>query len=153
MSTIVNQIPYDFYSMEVELATTTASFGIIKGVEEVDYGVKFNREKQRGGSRKPTHRTTGDIDPDASITLLKSWFDYILAKARELKIPLADLSMAWTINYAHKGEVLHTDTLTEVAFAEIRHSFKRGPEGLMVSVPLDIMNVYYDGVDVFGDTL
>ncbi len=153
MSTIVNLIPYDFYSMEIELATTTSSFGIIKGVEEIDYGIKFNREKLRGGSRKPIARTTGDMDPDASISLLKSWYDYIIAKALENKIALADLSMTWTVNYAHKGQVLHTDTLTEVALAEIRHTFKRGPEALMVSLPLDIMNVYYDGVDVFGDTL
>lgn len=152
-STVVNKVPYDFYSMEFDIAAGGQSIGIIEGVDEIEYTVTFNREKLHGSSRKPIDRTTGDIELDASITFLRSWYDLIVAKAKEANVALADLEMTITINFAHKGEVLHTDTLAQAKFAEIGNSHSRGPDPLMVTCPLDIMNVYFDGVDVFGATL
>lgn len=152
-SVSVNEVPYDFYSMEVEVAAQEDSFGIIKGIEEIEYVVTFNREKLRGGSRKPIMRTDGDVDYEASITFLKSWFDFICDKSRELEIPLADLELLFNFSYAHKGEVLHTDTLTGAKLGEISNSHSRSPDGLMVTVPLDIMDIFYDGVNVFGEKL
>jgi len=152
-STVVNEVAYDFYSMEVEVSSDGESFGIIKGIDEIEYVTTFNRDKLRGGSRKPLIRTEGDVDYEASITWLKSWFDFLCDKSRELKIPLADLELLFNFSYAHKGEVLHTDTLTQVKLAEISNSHSRSPDGLMVTTPLDIMDIFYDGVNVFGETL
>lgn len=152
-SIVVNEVPYDFYSMEVEVSAEDESFGIIKGIEEIEYTVTFNREKLRGGSRKPLIRTDGDVDYEGSITWLKSWFDYICDKSRELKIPLADLELLFNFSYAHKGEVLHSDTIFGVKLGEIGNSHSRGPDGLMVTTPLDVMDIFYDGVNVFGETL
>jgi hypothetical protein len=152
-SAIVNEVPYDFYSMEVEIATAEESIGIVKGVEEIEYTTTFNREKLRGGSRKPLIRTDGDVDYEASITWLKSWFDFICDKSRELKMPLADLEFLVNFSYAHKGEVLHTDTLIGVKFGEIGNSHSRSPDGLQVTTPLDVMDIFYDGVNVFGESL
>jgi hypothetical protein len=152
-SAIVNEVPYDFYSMEVEIAANDESFGIIKGIEEIEYTTTFNREKLRGGSRKPISRTDGDVDYEGSITFLKSWFDYICQKSRELKIPLADLELLLNFSYAHRGEVLHTDTIVGVKLAEIGNSHSRSPDPLQVTVPLDIMDIFYDGENVFGETM
>ncbi|HMJ52402.1 MAG TPA: hypothetical protein VK540_10005 [Polyangiaceae bacterium] len=152
-STVVNEVPYDFYSMEVEISIAGESFGIVKGIEEIEYTTTFNREKLRGGSRKPLLRTDGDVDYEGSITWLKSWFDYLCDKSRELKIPLADLELLVNFSYAHKGEVLHTDTLVGVKLAEIGNSHSRGPDGLQTTSPLDVMDIFYDGVNVFGETL
>jgi hypothetical protein len=154
MSTIVNKVPYDFCSLEFEFtANGGETFGILEGIDSLDYKVKMNRTKLYGTSRLPIDMTDGDIDADSSITFLKSWFDYISAKARELKIPLAQLEMTGTVNYQHRGEVMHTDTLSQVRFAEIGHSLSKGPDPLMVVCPLILLNVYYDGVDVLGNTL
>jgi hypothetical protein len=152
-SVTVNAVPYDFYSMEVEVVAGDESIGIIKGIEEIEYTVTFNREKLRGGSRKPIARTDGDIDMEGSITWLKSWFDYLCDKSRELGIPLADLELLFNFSYAHKGDVLHTDTLTEVKLGEISNSHSRSPDALMVTTPLDIMDIFFDGENVFGETL
>jgi hypothetical protein len=110
-SVTVNEVPYDFYSMEVEVATEEES------------------------------------------TWLKSWFDFLCDKSRELKIPLADLEMLFNFSYAHKGEVLHTDTLVGVKLAEIGNSHSRSPDGLQVTSPLSVMDIFFDGVNVFGETL
>lgn len=152
-SIVVNETPYDFYSMETEIVLTDESIGIIKGIEEIEYVTTFNREKLHGGSRKPISRTDGDVEYSGSLTWLKAHFDYLCDKARELDIPLADLELLINFSYAHKGAVLHTDTLFGVKLGEISNSHSRSADGLQVTTPLDLMDIFYDGVNVFGETL
>lgn len=149
----VNQVPYDFQSMEVELVSNGESFGIIEGLEEIEYTCTINREKMYGRSRNPVKRTDGVAEYAASMTIHRDWWHYLVAKSKELGIPLGLLEMTLGVSYFAEGAELVTDTVTGVKLAEIGNSYARGPEGLLVPVPLDIMNVYYSGVDVFGNTL
>lgn len=153
MSTTVNKIPYDFCSMQVELGANGESFGIMEGIDSIDYKATMNRTKLYGTSRLPIAETDGDVEFDASITFLQSWFDLIVDKAKAMKVPLAQLELTLAISYQHRGEVMHTDTLTTARFAEIGKSNSRGPDPNMVSCPLSVMNIYFDGIDVLGGTL
>lgn len=153
MSTLVNDVPFDFCSMEFEISSNGESFGIMTGIESVDYKETFNRTKYGGTNRQATARTDGDSECEGSLTFYQSWWDYLAAKAAELKQPLALLEMTITINKQHRGEVMHTDTLTGVKLGDIGSSGSKGPDPLMVTCSLDVMNIYRDGVDAWGKTL
>lgn len=149
----INKQTYDFYNLEFDLSIPGQNIGIISGVEEIDYSEKYNREKVHGSSRLPVDRTEGDIEPDASITFLESWLRRILDAAKTAGIGRANLEMTITINYAKNGSAIVTDTLVGVKFGEIGKSFSRGPGVLMSKCPLDIMNIFMNGVDPLGNSL
>jgi hypothetical protein len=153
-SVIVNQVPYDFYSLELEVAIDGGeSFGIIDGFEELEYTVTINREKMYGRSRLPRKRTDGDAEFEASLTLHQDAWHFIRKKLKESGIPIARAKFNITVSYFAEDEELVSDTLTEVAIAELGSSHSRGPEGLTKSMPIDPMNIYFDGEDVFGGKL
>ncbi len=149
----VEGIPYDFYSLQVHLSNDGEPFALLKGIEEIEYTTTINREKRYGASRVPIDRTEGDAEFEASMTLHRDQFNYILDKAKEMKIPPARLSMTMAVTYFVDGFDLRTDTLVGVALQELGNSHSRGPDPLSVSVGLDVMNIFYDGVDVFGTAI
>jgi len=154
-TTIVNQVPYDFQSLETEIiAKGGTSFGLVSGLEEFDYKVTVNRTEMYGAGRLPmAEPTEGDAEFDASITVHRHWYHQLIAGARDLGIPLAELSFTMTFTYYAKDQTLHTDTLFGCRLKEIGNSGSHGPDPLMVSMPLRVGNIFFDGVDVFGNTL
>jgi hypothetical protein len=149
----VNAVPYDFKSLQVTINANGEDFGILRGIDEIEYQVTINREKFYGGHRVPILRTDGEAEHEGSLTMHRAWYNFIVRKAKELGIGLAMLKMTIAVTYEDPTGDTFTDTLTDVAIGEIGNSHSNGPEHLMVTIPLDIMNVYYDGVDVFGDRL
>ncbi len=149
----VDSIPYDFYSLQCHLSQDGEPFALLKGIEEIEYSATINREKRYGSSRTPVDRTEGDAEFEASMTLHRDQYTYILAKARARGIPIARLSMTLAVTYYVSGFETQTDTLVGVALQEIGNSHSRGPDPLQVSVSLDVMNIFYNGVDVFGTSL
>ena len=153
-SVVVNKIPYDFASLEVTIEANGEVFGIIEGLEEIEYTTTIDREVFYGAGRIPAIRTTGRAEYDGSITIHRYWYNYIVQKAKSLGIPLATLSMTVAVAYIDPAtDDVVTDTLTRVALAEIENSHASGVDHLLVPLPLSILNIFYDGVDVFGNTL
>jgi hypothetical protein len=160
---LVRQVPTDFASIETEvIAKGTGggvSLGLVSGLEEFDYTATVNRTEMYGSGRLPmSEPTEGDAEFSASITVLRFWFDWLTEQSRALGIPLFELTFTIAFNYYGKdpqtGEaVLHTDTLVGVKLNEIGNSGSRGSDPNMVSMPLRVGNIFYDGVDGFGNTL
>jgi hypothetical protein len=148
-----NNVAYDFKSLEIEFVANGTSFGILEGIDEFDYSGTINRVKFYGRSRNPLTRTEGEAEYDASITLDRDWWHFMRAKAQQMGIPLADLEIVIAFTYYAKDQELHTDTITGVQIKEIGNSGKNGPDQQMVKIPLDVMNIYFDGEDVFGNKL
>lgn len=154
MATVkVDKVAYDFKNLEVALVAGGKSFGIIDGLEEIEYQCNIEREKFYGPSRLPVIRTEGQADFEASITMARYWWQYIVRRTLELGLTLAGLEMALSVSYVKPGQPIATDTLWKAALSEITNSHTNGPEHLMVPCPIDIMNIYYQGVDVFGNRL
>lgn len=154
---LVNQVPHDFASMEVDVIGVnpggpSRSFGILTALDEIEYTTTINREKIYGTSRLPILRTLGDAEFDGSITMHRHWWDYIVAQSVEMGIPLIELRLVLGVSYFSSG-IVTTDTLTDIAIAEISNSASRGPEPLMVGVPIDPMNIFFNGVDLLGNRL
>jgi hypothetical protein len=153
-TTLVNQTAYDFQSLETEFVANGQSFGIIDGLDKFDYTVTVNRTKIYGRSRLPMIRTEGDAELDASIDVHRYWWHRIRQGAKDLGIALAELEIVLAFTFYAPGDpVLHTDTLTGVRLKEIKNSGQHGPDPQMVSMPLDVMNIYFDGEDIFGNQL
>ena len=148
-----NGAVYDFQSLETEFVGNGQSFGILNGLDEFDYTTTVNRTKFYGRSRVPLTETEGDAQFDASITVDRDWWHRVRAQAAEMGVALADLEIVLAFSYYAKDHDLHTDTLTGVKIKEIGNSGKHGPDPQMVKLPLDVMNIYYDGEDVFGNKL
>jgi hypothetical protein len=149
----VNAVPYDFKSMQITINANGEDFGILRGIDELEYTATINREKFYGGHRVPILRTDGEAEHEGSLTMQRSWFNFIVRKARELGVGLAMLDMTIAVTYESPDGETFTDTLVGVRLGEIGNSHSNGPEHLMVTIPLDIMDVYYEGTNVFGDRL
>ena len=153
-SVLVNKVPYDFQSLEIELSSFGVSIGIIEGIDEIEYNTSINRETFYGSGRIPKLRSGGVAEYDASITMARYWWDYLVNVAKLRRVGLANLAMTMSVSYEDPAtRLVVTDTLTGVAMKEIGNSHSSGSELLTVSVPLDVMNIYYSGVDVFGGML
>jgi hypothetical protein len=160
---LVRQVPTDFASIETEVVLNgnqdNVSLGLVSGLDEFDYSAKANRTEMYGSGRLPmAEPTEGDAEFEGSITVLRFWFDWLVEQAREAGVGLFDLTLTIAFSYygtdpATGDKVLHVDTLKGVKLNEIGNSGSRGSDPNMVSMPLRIGNIYYDGVDVYGNTL
>lgn len=162
---LVKQVPTDFASIETEVIAKGANggsavtLGLVSGLEEFDYTGTVNRTEMYGAGRLPmAEPTEGDAEFSASITVLRFWFDWLTEQARAQGVGLYTMTFTIAFNYYGKdpqtGEaVLHTDTLVGVKVNEIGMSGSRGSDPNMVTVPLRVGNIFYDGVDGFGNTL
>ncbi len=159
-SVLVNTVPFDFQSFETELiigGKANDTYGIISGIEKFDWSITVNRTKFYGRSRLPIGITEGDADFDGSISVARFWFHYMTAKANELGIGLADLELI--LNMTATGKLpgdeldLHTTTWTGCKIKNLKESGQHGPDNQMIDVPFDVMNIYFDGVDIFGNKL
>lgn len=160
---LVRQVPTDFASIETEVVLNSSqgsvSLGLVSGLDEFDYTAKANRTEMYGSGRLPmSEPTEGDAEFEGSITVLRFWFDWLVEQAHAAGRGLFDLSFTIAFTYygtdpATGDKVLKVDTLTGVKLNEIGNSGSRGPDPNMVSMPLRVGNIYYDGVDVFGNTL
>lgn len=156
----VDEVSYDFKNLQVAISggsklqgVRSTPFGIVTGLQEIEYSTTINQEKFYGTQRTPKLRTEGEAEFSASITMHRYWFNYIISKAKEIKLPLAYLEMTLSVSYVVKGKGIVTDTLKEARFQEIGNSHTNGPAHLMVAMPLDVMDIFYSGVNVFGDKL
>lgn len=153
MPALINNVSYQYSNISIEISVPGSSFGVVgAGADSLTYSVSFDREVMRGGSRLPVARTDGEAEFEGSITFNRHWFDYLVAQCAEQGVGIGNLEMTIGVSYAHSTDVpVRTDTLTGVRFGGFDHSNDAGPDVLQVECELDIMNIYYDGVDVFGN--
>lgn len=158
---LINQVPFDFQSIETEILCenkTHDTFGLVEGLEAFDYSVTINRTKFYGRSVQPIAITEGDATYDGKIVVDRYWFNYIVERSQELAVAFIDIEMKINLTYSgvspgqRKSEAkTYTDTLKGVRFRGINAQGSHGPDPLKIEMPLDIMNVYWNGFDVLGN--
>lgn len=130
------------------------SLAITKGWSNLEYTTTINREKYKGGNRIAEDRTEGDADHTASLTASRSTWQLIRKTAQSMKIPLAYIEMDMTIKVKKGQTDGGTDTLHRVALQEIGATLDNTSTApTEMTMPLDPMNIFYDGEDVFGEKL
>lgn len=127
---------------------------IVKGWEELEYTTTINREKFYGADRLPASRTEGQAEFAASITLNRDTANYLIKTAQSMSIPLAFVEMSVGVTYSKAGIDPVTDTLAGIALQEIGATLSNGDAApTLITLPLDPMNIFYSGVDVYGNSL
>jgi hypothetical protein len=150
----INKVAFDYYNIQLEIAATGQTLGIVgPGCESIAYNWKVGREKMRGGSRLPVDMTEGDADFEGKLKFNRFWWNYLVLTAGELGVGIANLEMNMGITYSKGNAQRITDTLIGVKLAGGDHSHDRGPSVLMVESALDVMNIFYNGVDIYGNRL
>ena len=152
MATVtVNNVTYDLQNCEVELVTANGTLGLVGMIEELHYSHKVTREPMRIG-RSIADWTDGEAEYEASMTVQKAQWDYWVECAQEQGIGLAMMKLTIGATY-FKNQILTQDTLWKSLCSASEHAFKRGPDMLVVPVEFNVSNIYYQGVDVFGNDI
>lgn len=167
MAAKLHKVAYDFANAEAQIAVVKmqgdkliylTQLPIIDGIEEINYTPSIEREKMYGVSRNPVARTDGIADYEASITMQLYWWRYLIDVCADLGLGLAQIEL--NIHYTVFKDLppivsgaempVYWDLLYRCAIKSPESAYKRGPETLMTTVSLDPMNIYYNGLDMFG---
>jgi hypothetical protein len=123
-------------------------------VESIEYSASNEREVRHGGSRLPQLRSDGQWSFSGSLTAYRYYFQYICEEAREAGVPLMRLELTIGVTFFDEGgQSLFTDTLTRVALDGIENSMSEGSELIMVTMPLNPFNIFFQGEDIEGNKL
>jgi hypothetical protein len=149
----IDKTEFDFTSMGVTLIANGVTLGIADGVETVEYNCSIEYTTVYGRQRIPLMRSGGRAEFDGSITMYLYWWRYVVKMCRESGIPLIAARFQIPVTFLTKDNQADTDTLFDVALGGMNFSLSEGTDLAMKEVPLNIMNVYYSGVDILGNTL
>lgn len=151
----VNKVAYDFASLELEFAIPGGpSLGLVTGFNNIEYNDNVDRTLQYGSDRVPEDATDGVYKADGNVEFWRWQYHPIVATLKQNQLGFYQVEFTVTVNYAHKGEPLHTDTIQRVMFADRKHSAKQGADPLSIPCGLFIKDrIFVDGVGPFGETL
>jgi hypothetical protein len=121
--------------------------------DELSLKTTIERSKRTGPNRNAVQRTEGRSDHEGSIKLPSYYWIYVIERATELGVPLAYLEMTLAVSFARKNRPLKTHTATGCALKEISLEVGDDVENISLDVPIDPMNIYWNGVDVWGSKL
>lgn len=159
MPAVLEQVGYDFSNIELSIdlvyrrgtqLVLLQPLPVAEGIEDISYTGSLEREKMYGTSRNPLDRTEGIADYEASLTMLMYWWRYIVDVCLEEGIGLGQVELNILVMYVKGGIPLQADFLYRCGIKSPENAFKRGAENLMVPVSLDPMDIFYNGVNMFG---
>jgi hypothetical protein len=122
--------------------------GEIFGFRAIMYKNAIERGKVRGHGRQVLGFTEGDLDSDASITMLEEeWRAFIAV----LGSGYMDVPFTTTVSYVLPDGTTTSDQLVGCLIKEDPHDHSQGVDGLEVSVPLDLLYVKVAGLNPIND--
>lgn len=162
MSVTINKVAYDFPNIQVAIdiaekqgtqLVVLASLPINEGLEELNYAPTIEFEEMLASGRLPTDFTEGSATFEGSLSMQLYWWRYLINTANSLGRGLANIRLNIGINYYKPGIPLETDTISQAKLQNMEAAFSRGADTLMVPIGFKMLNIYYNGVDLFGNTL
>lgn len=103
--------------------------------------------KVYGQGAKKRGRTGGQIDATGSIT----WWSSRLAELRATRPKFADYPFTPTLQRQLPSGAIVPVVFEDCLITEFGEDFQIGPDQNVVVTPVDIMDVIYNGVSIFGD--
>ena len=140
---MINGKVYDWESISIGLP-----YGVVIGVESVDYDDELSAEPAYGKGVKPLGYGNGNYQGNAKITILRDEFNKLLDYARRegrgiYRIPPFPI----TVGYANDGERTRTDELRGCKITKLVHKGSQGDTKLGVEMELLItQEIIRDGV-------
>lgn len=124
--------------------------GLIQDFTEISYSTTSERSKYYGTGRKPRGRTAKVLDFEGSMTVSKEVFAEIIAKLDPDLSGFGDKTFTVTVAYEDKNNNIVVDILEGVEIDGVEESYSQGTDALSVNLTLSIMNINYDGHDMFA---
>jgi hypothetical protein len=158
-SVVVKKEEWDVANLQVALSGGSKALGIrtapfaLADFDELSLKTTFDRAKRFGPNRNAIQRTEGRSDHEGSIKLPAYYWVYVIERATELGVPLGYLEMTVAISFARKGRPLKTHTAVGCMLKEVALEAADGVDNISLDVPLDPMNIFWNGVDVWGNRL
>lgn len=140
----VNGFHYSWSSIGFKEAANDIDY-----LSEVSFTVTREIGKPRGAGNHKYGRTRGDADYTGQL----AWFAEQFYEARATKDAFGDEVFNLHLSVQEAGFSLITFELEACLFLEGAHEWTRGPDILMVTTPIDIMDVRVNGKKWFGGSI
>lgn len=146
-SAIVNNIPYDYADIEIDLG----DLGIYKGITEINYSDSVDRDRFYGTSRLPQDETDGVYEAEGDVTFHKSEsIRFIKALGdRAATLGLTGYMLVpfdVTVKFAHGANPVETEVLRGCKLGGSDSGYSQGPDKLEVSHELWIRVIERHGL-------
>lgn len=142
---LINGNRYDFSSIELQVQGRK-----FIGFTEISYSQELDRGYVYGAHSQPLGRTRGQLNMEASMTMLKEDYYELIAAlgAGYMEVPF-DIS----VTYADNGERTKNDQILGCTISGEENSHSAGNEGLAVSVTLSPMVIKTGGRNALKNPL
>jgi hypothetical protein len=142
-----------FQDLRFDLTSNGATFGIVKGLQELNWKRSIERGEERSnGSPFVEDVTTGEVSNEGNAVFLREAWDTLLDKFTAAGLGIFDVRGSLTVTYKKKDNKLVTVVITDVMFKTEDSQNKQGTEGLKVNIDLQIVGrIYVNGQGVFAN--
>ena len=119
---------------------------LLEGVRELNYKVTVNRTAVRGHPREPLGHTIGEVEYEASVTLLRAYWDAIKERIRNTygRAPMDAQGMV-TFSIVERGMTSKRIDIEINGLAELDSSSSQGTDPNEVKVGFTVLSIKEDG--------
>jgi len=144
MSTIVNGQIYDHGDVEVTFTTSSGGLRVIP-VESVSYSAPRESQAKFGHSRIPVARTTGRIEPEFEVSMLKENFDELATFLVSNNGSIFGGGFGLSVRYGTGDKPKQVDNLISCQLNDVQSESSEGTDGLVVTCPGNCNNITFNG--------
>lgn len=118
----------------------------IEGVRELNYKITVNRTEVRGHPREPLGHTIGEVAYEASLTMLRAYWDALKARIRDTygRAPM-DAQGPVTFTLSERGLPTKIVAIDINGLAEMDTSSSQGTDPNEVKIALTVASIKEDG--------
>lgn len=119
---------------------------LLEGVRELNYKVTVNRTAVRGHPREPLGHTIGEVEYEASVTLLRAYWDAVKDRIRTTygRAPMDAQGMV-TFSIVERGMTSKRIDIEINGLAELDSSSSQGTDPNEVKIGFTVISIKEDG--------
>lgn len=146
----INGRTYDFSDIQLKVNGETVTNVEILGIS---YNLNRTVGKMRANGPKKRYRTRGYTDPAGEFRIPLHQRDALLDAlvAASETGGFGDASVEITVTYGTDNQPVMTDTLEQCTILDISDEGEEGEDGLQVSIPIDIIDIDFNGKRCFPE--
>lgn len=150
----VNGARASFQSFRFELEDGAVCFGVQRGIKEFNWSDNCEREEPRANGPYAEGITNGEYKAEGSMVWLAEDWDRFAKNLADRGYGVYSYRGSATCVYKRDDGAVTTINIVDMLFKSRKRDNKQGPEGLLVSVDLDIPSpIFENGIGPFGERL
>jgi hypothetical protein len=150
----VNGARASFQSFRFELEDGAVCFGVQKGLKEFNWSDNVEREQPRANGPYPEGVTNGEYQAEGSQVWLAEDWDRFALRLAARGYGVYSYRGSSSCIYTRDDGAITTINIIDMMFKKRGRDNKQGPEGLLVSLDLEIAGpIFENGIGPFGERL